>query len=58
MTLRAKEFPDRLSFDSGATFVNATVGGLNTAVAKNYDWTWSSIESEMTIFCKRKISNF
>ena len=52
--LKAKEFPDRVSINGGATYINATVGEMNSSVARYGDWTWNNMEKEIKFMSKRK----
>ena len=44
--------PDRFSFDGGATFINATVGGLDPSNANNGDWEWDNANNEIKFIGK------
>ena len=52
VTVRAKEFPDRISVDGGQTYINATVGSLDPLVARYGDWAWDGANNEMTLMSK------
>ena len=40
-------FPDRLSIDGGATYINATLGGLDPSNAVYGDWEWDNANNEI-----------
>jgi hypothetical protein len=47
MEFEAEVLPDRFSFDGGQSYINATVGSIDPATAKNGDWTWDNTNSKV-----------
>ena len=46
------QYPDRFSIDGGATFINATVGGLDPSNATYGDWEWDNANNEIKFMGK------
>ena len=47
MRLPVEKFPDRFSIDGGASFINATLDGLDPSVNVYGDWEWDNINNEI-----------
>ena len=47
-----EEFPDRFSIDGGASYINATLDGLDPNTNVYGDWEWDNVNSEIKFLGK------
>ena len=47
MRIPVDKFPDRLSVDGGASYINASLDGLDPVNGSYGDWEWDNAKSEV-----------